>query len=77
MGFVFKAVKSVFKSVGDLFSPSMPSMPGQKIDKTDTAAIEAAAEQTRRRERMAAGRAATMLTSSATSSPTVGRRTLG
>lgn len=75
MGFVFKPV---FKAMGEWMAPKVatPEAPAP-TPTAATPAVEAAAESERRRQRMASGRAATMLTgSSGASSGMVGTKKL-
>jgi len=66
MSFVINAVKSVFKAIVNIFDPPDPPTPPQLeipvLEKDDTAAIEAAAKEKRRR-RLAGGLRSTILTS--------------
>lgn len=80
MGFVKKAFKSVMKSVSGLFSaPKVKAPPPiQTPTMEDRAGIAAAADAARRRERVASGRAATMLSDQSNyTDPTIGRKKLG
>lgn len=84
MGFVKKAFKSVTKLVSGLFSapkaPKAPKAPPpiQTPTMEDRAGIAAAADAARRRERVASGRAATMLSDQSNyTDPTIGRKKLG
>lgn len=80
MGFVKKAFKSVGKLVSGLFSaPKVPKAPAiQTPTMEDRAGIAAAANAARRRERVASGRAATMLSDQSNyTDPTIGRKKLG
>jgi len=77
MGFVKKAIKKVAKGI--FGSPKVKEPPPiQTPTMEDRAGISAAADAARRRERMAAGRAATMLSDQSTyTDPTIGRKKLG
>lgn len=77
MGFVKKAFKSVGKLVSGLFSaPKAPAIRTPTME--DRAGIAAAANAARRRERVASGRAATMLSDQSNyTDPTIGRKKLG
>ena len=81
MGFVKKAFKGVTKLVSGLFSaPKVPKAPPpiQTPTMEDRAGIAAAADAARRRERVASGRAATMLSDQSNyTDPTIGRKKLG
>lgn len=80
MGFVKKAFKSVTKLASGLFSaPKVKAPPPiQTPTMEDRAGIAAAADAARRRERVASGRAATMLSDQSNyTDPTIGRKKLG
>lgn len=82
MGFVKKAFKSVTKLVSGLFSAPKVKVPAPPPIQTptmeDRAGIAAAADAARRRERVASGRAATMLSDQSNyTDPTIGRKKLG
>lgn len=74
MGFIFKPM---FKKMGEWMAPKSPEVDTTVAPTAATPAVEAAAEAERRRQRMASGRAATMLTGSAgASSGMVGTKKL-
>lgn len=82
MGFIKKAFKSVTKLVSGLFSAPKVKVPAPPPIQTptmeDRAGIAAAADAERRRQRVASGRAATMLSDQSTyTDPTIGRKKLG